>query len=683
MKSFSDELLGNDTATTETIGSFSDALLGNYDQPKGGPIVKDPARDLTAGMMFKGGFASDQDEELRFYASKLYPDEPVDKAVKRIGVQDGVYYHVGKDGVKRKLTPSGITGFLEQQAGGVGKGIPVATGTIGGISSAPLATTGAGAAASLAIAGGAAGLGEAARQKVGDWMFNDEVQNKDGWYSIQPGPVVDETAMGAGGQALGFGMTSLANRMLAKDLPYLNQQEMQQTGRLARKFEIPVTPAESSNLSSLKAQQKRLSNTLPAANSMEKFYSERNDKVLSAWGKYLDSIAAGKDAEDVGYSARHVAQSALDDLKLKRSQAAQPFYDRAFMDETTVVDTSNIIADISQQMEMAPKTTLARVLGQVRETLAPDGVPQTGIEQLHYVKMEIDNMLENPRDNGIGRTLQRRLVEIKNELLDRMDEASPLYRQAREVYADRSNPVDEAAGTAILALSKVKDDRLRKATAGIFDQRNKSPKGIRNLKTYFEIHDPKAWNDIKRLYLLEKSEAALKYDQTGSINNAAGKLYVTFARKSVRENLKAAMTKKEAETFDDLMKVLKAASRVKPLGSDTAWNQQLQREANQSARPVFAKIMRNSNPAQFLRSSDEFMTNRRLTKRDTHLVNLITSGDPEVAATIRELRKLPPESIQARILIGHLSLRSLRFAAEGAVPNRDYPAQEDGGEASE
>jgi hypothetical protein len=673
MSSFSDRLLSDEKPQEEQVGSFSNRLLGDGPVLNADPIAADKSRDLGFMDMVKGGFASDPGEEIRFYASQLYPDEPLERSTKRFGVEDGVAYHVGKDGKRSRLYPGGL-GALKQSGKSVGKAIPAGASAATGIFTAPMAATGLGFAGSVALTGAAGGGGELARQKIGDAMFDEDIRSPG---MVNYKPIVDETMMGALGQGVGFGLTAAANRAVAKDIPDLNVQEMRETVRAASRANVRVTPAEASNLSSLKAQQKRLSNTLPAANKMEKFYSERDDEVMTYFGRFLDDISQASDAEDVGRSARDAAEEVLRTVRANRSAQAKPYYDRAFLDETSVVDTSGIIQGMDDQIARASNTKLAQVLQRVRDAMAPDGVPKTAVEELHYVKLEIDNLLENPRENGIGRTIARNLNEVKAGLLEQMDEASPHYAEARSIFSKESDPVDEAVGSAITTLSKIKDDRLRKATVGIFDPTNRSPEGVRSLKSYYTATDPDAWQSIKRLYLLEKGEQALRLSQDGSVHNAAGKFYVAFGRPNMRANIKAALSTKEARAFDDFMKVMQTSSRVRPLGSDTAWNQAIQKEAADTARPLVAKLVRNANPAKLLQASDELLTNRKLNKHDTKLVDLITSGDPEVIATIKELRKLSPGSVQARILLGHLSVRAGRFGVEKAIPDRDHIAEEE------
>lgn len=72
-----------------------------------------------------------------------------------------------------------------------------------------------------------------------------------------------------------------------------------------------------------------------------------------------------------------------------------------------------------------------------------EGVPTPTLQQLHYVKLALDDLMDRnldrgPGAGGIGYNEGVSVLEVQRKLLDAMDEHSPEYAQARSQYADKS-----------------------------------------------------------------------------------------------------------------------------------------------------------------------------------------------------------------------------------------------------
>jgi len=603
------------------------------------------AQPVGALDVMKTSFASDRGEAVNFLAQKVFPDIPVEEAKKFFTEKDGMIAFRDPEGKEHVIADS----LLKRLALGVGPSLPIGTGTAAGIASMPLAATGIGTLGTIGLTGGAAAAGEAARQKIGDYLMDTPDP------SLNAGSILFEGGMGAAGQGLGKGMAALSERYAVRDLAKMSPTATKNAYSQAQRHGVDLTPGEATGLPSLKAQQKRLGNITATSDDMASFYEKRNDQVFSAWDDFLGSISKNGDADSVAESARSAAQKSISDVRAARSAAAAPHYEAAFADDVTV-DTAPILNGLDERLGVA-KGGIKAALTSARNLLVDGDRPDTRLRALHEAKMALDDMIEGARESGMGNTAKRELVSLKNQLLDAMDDASPDYTTARQIFSNESGAVDDAMNSTVKILAGLKDVNLQRATTEILNPGTRSAGTVARARALLEKADPEAWQGIKRIYLQQEMDKAFRVSQSGAVQNPAGKLYATLTRTPQLRNLKAAMTGPEYARFTEFMDVMKRASSVKQIGSDTAWNQEANKEAFDAARPFLAKVAKNINPLKALENAADFFTNRNLEKNAQTMVDVITSGDPEAVKVLRELRKLSPKDMRWRALVGHLLTR--------------------------
>lgn len=664
-------------------------------------VKSDPQKGAGYLDVAGASFASDPKEEMRWYASRMFPGEPVDKSVKRFGIKDGEMYFVPdpkKPNEAFKVIPDQSWG--KRMMTGVGPSIPAVTGTAAGIATAPLMTTGIGTAGTIAAAGGAAAAGDIARQKIGDVMYGPDVSTKD-LNLVTP---VREAIMAGTGEGIGKGMQVFSERALARDFNRMDPAQTAQNYTKAKNQGVDITPAEATDLPSLKADQKRLGNVVATSNDVADFYANRNEQVTSAFGRFVDMISKNGDAQDVARMAREAADAAIREAKKARQDVAGPLYREAFSANKSIGS-----AKIDRILETpAGKDALSYARERMQNRMSLMGVPDAELtdqmrlaaelgkmdkiplgvanglklETLDLVKQGFDDAIRATQkrvETGTARAGEvRDLRDLKNAFVNELDDldvtrqAGPnsfkpeggAYAQARAKYQEGSTPVDDLVNGTVKVIADLKDEKLQRYVINLLNPQTRSPAAIRQARAAIEKQNPEAWQGLKRIYMQAEADRALRLTEQGEVANPAGKLYKAFMNPGVRENLKAAMAPKEYMAFSELMDVFKIASRVKPLGSDTAWNQLLVKEAEQNARPLWAKFVRNLNPSQALQSFDEFLTGRAVEKNAKEVVAAITSGDQESIKTLKALRKLSPNDLRWRALFGHLLVRG----AEAATP---------------
>jgi hypothetical protein len=647
-------------------------------------LIDDPKREVGAMDVAKASFASDDAEATRYYASKLYPNEPIDKAVQRFGDINGVMFHVADDGKAYRVTgPRDV--IPRTLASMAGPAIPAAAGVAAGVLTAPMAATGVGLAGSVAATGAASAGGEYVRQKLGDAFLGKAATNE-----INPIPVAIEGVTGGAGQGIGLGVGKLAERKAVADISRFDPARTKAAYDAAKNAGIPITPAEATNLASLKAQQKRLGNTTTTSNQMGDFYEGRNERIHATFNDFLDGLSRKGDAEIVGAEARDAAQGAIRDERKRLSDIFQPQYEETYkqpfkrtpklLDLADRPATGSALRSAWTRIANDPAINLddmKRVLGPImgdnpeqlsdaqlaRRLTQAIGSRPTEFRLLDYVKRGLDDVVEaNP---GL-----KEVRDLRNAWRTELKTANPDYAKVLEDYTREVEPLEDLLNGTVGVLSKAKDTNLVTQIKGLLSTGTKSPATVVAVRDAIKGQDPRAWQGVKRMFIQSLADDALKVTEKGEIANPAGKLYKAFANPNMRSNLQAALSPQEYSRFAELMDVYRTASRVQTIGSDTEWNRAANEIARNQARGPVAKIIKNLNPMTLLKSADEFLTDRALAKNDLASLSHVTSNDPQAIAAMRELRNLRPGEWQWRALLGFIVSRggppALTATASGA-----------------
>jgi len=122
-------------------------------------------------------------------------------------------------------------------------------------------------------------------------------------------------------------------------------------------------------------------------------------------------------------------------LKKSRGEKAAPFYDDAWGAQPS--ETMINLAKTRPSLKPALKKAL-KIAGDEGEDIT-----ENSFKQFHYAKMAIDDRIGKATRAG-KRSEAKVLIDLKNELLDAMDTASPSYAKARDLYAGDSQLLDAA-----------------------------------------------------------------------------------------------------------------------------------------------------------------------------------------------------------------------------------------------
>lgn len=629
-------------------------------------ITDDPAKSAGAGTIATASLANDPQARIRYFAqTRGIPED-------RYSVIQGRIAYRGDDGNWYPEVPSGWSPsqLLKQIATGVGPSFPAVPGAAAGILTAPALLTGPpGLALSVGATGASAAAGQSVRELLADIIMG---QPKSAMR------VAGEGATAAAGQGVGAGLSAWAQRYAVPEAAKLNQPQISKDVASANRQGIDITPAEATNFSSLKAQQKYLGNAPATQDMLGDFYERRTGQVQDAAGKLLSGISPVDSAEVAGSMGQKAAQGAIDVAKESRRAAGAPVYSEVMSNPGNVIPREKFNALLTDEY-LAPilKSALRNPLYDI-----PAGTPINHIQVVDAAKKILDDKIKEAVRAGADNKV-RLLTQRVTMLRDMADEAIPArpatggnpatpgYATARDIWAGKSPEVDALTDGMVGRIAETDRTQLGGVARSLFGA-NSGPVAIREAKDAISKADPAAWQALKRSWLQDVFEkSSTEYaSQYGGAPNIAGKFFAsTRGNMQTYARIKAALDPAELTAFNDLTDVLRMASRVKPIGSDTEFNRLISEAETAAARPLLAKLIRNANPAELLRNADTWITSRNLASNAEDAANIITNfaKNPDLTDQLRVLKQLSPTSIQFRVGLGHLLSQGTVAGASSAL----------------
>lgn len=532
---------------------------------------------------------------------------------------------------------------------------PIAT----SIATAPMLLAGpGGAAASIGLTGAAGAAGTAARQGIASLLGGEPMDVR---------AIARSGAGEAAFQAIPYGIGRLAERSLVRDVGRINPQEVADLQRLAQQQGIQLTPAELTNLQSLKAQQKVLGNIPASQDLLGEFYSRRyQQQIQPAVENFLSSISRVDDPMTAGYRGQQALIARRNMLQQERSAAVEPMYENAFQGAAPV-DVTDIAQNIDQMMRIAKGEelrTLQRIRNDFNRTVVQrdaqgnpvldaqgEPVMQVVVEDrpraLQRLKFSIDQMLESDAATSMDAVVRRDLANIQRNLVNRMEQRIPGYAEANAEFARLSEPINRFnESRAGLSLVNITRDNLDQFADRVFGAANKpsSPQTIRLVRqqiTQSGDNGGTIWNEVVRAYLENTWQKAMK-PAAGATEEKidAGLAFrnMLLGDTKRQEALRAALSPDQYVALTDLTRVLQAAGRVKKIGSDTAFNAQILREMEKNAPGGIATGVRWATEP--LKTVRDFFQTRAFENNAASLAEIITT--PDGIARMRELRRLQP-----------------------------------------
>lgn len=637
--------------------------------PTSADLTYDP--DRTMGFVGQAiGSLAATDDQWKFHAAKtLYPNEDPETAMRRFGrTKDGRTFHRGDDGKLYEVQPPKGIARLANVGEGVGASIPAVAAGVAGLTALPY-TGGLGSIPAAGIGGYA---GETARQALGNAIIGGPTG-----YNV--GSAVKEGVLGGAGQGIGVGLNRFAGRYAAPDLVDYNPQATQHLYDQSQRVGVRLTPAEATGMQSLVGEQTRLQGSPQAANTMRRFTAERNTEAGQAWQGFLDSVGRPRDAGRLGVAARDVATDIVTDAQAARTAAVQPFYEAAERQIASVNpgDVVRFVQDALPTAKGSERNALRFVMSQLQRE-GGDQAFDMSFRGLNGAKMAIDAVIQNEdlaMKQGIDRTAHATLQRARNLIVQAI-EASPgargaggtpgPYAAGRALYEQQTrqlvDPIQEVL--APLLRANPANSSIVRAAQAVLDPATRTPSLVARARHLIERRDPEVWGSMVRQFLHDHAYQALQENAKGTVTNVPGNIAKRVGHDKMEAILRRAITPDQFRHYQDIMDVFRAAGRATDMNSDTAFKQEALRQAKNRARPWFMKLMTKINPAEALRSFDEFVTDRNFQRQASRIADIFASGDRDAINALRQLRQLRPDDVRRRIVIGHLLANTAEYGVD-------------------
>jgi hypothetical protein len=650
-----------DQAVNELLGQ---SQVGAY--RSGSLPIQNPGEG-KAGFttMLKAESVDDPKTKLKIFAHDRFPNDP--NAVERYAMtSDGKVIYLDDDGKIYQETHPGVKSFV---AGLGGQAAPIAGGIAGGMVAAPeLGVIG-------PAVGGALGAaaGGAVRKAIGNVALGEP---------ISPGGVGKEMATQGGmsfvGSMIGLGIAKGAEKLrVAKDIKALDPAKQQQAEGLVQQFGASkpgdpytyLTPAETTELGSLKGQQKTAFQMPTGQEGAQKFEDWRFARSKDIFANELNKLSTQSSPEAATVAGSNAAQKILNTVDTHIAETGKEAYGGLWQQYKSIPeDQISTLAQLAQtpDFQAAAKraTLLAKnfqkqglvtapglTMGKASEILsqfssgkgALPPIAQTP-EGLNMIKTSLDAMIKENAARGINAQENAATVGIVNQVKGVLDNVTKGGYSAANAKYGQLIQADEALKSGIVgALANVKDAKLQNLAARVFDPERSGPESIKLARDAFlNAGHEDEWNQLARSYMYLKMRDFAKpgVGQENRINQPALWARDMFFDPDVRANMREVLSPAQFANFNNLAELFRRTAVVPRGGSDTASKLYGAKQLEQEGRTTLSKgVGIARQPLLSLQNGIDRMTIGDFAAK---LVDKITQ--PDASSKLRQLRTMTPNS---------------------------------------
>ncbi len=407
--------------------------------------------------------------------------------------------------------------------------------------------------------------------------------------------------------------------------------------------DVPLFQAQQTQIPSELLKQRVLPQLDAGARTAAQALEKQNKAAFDATSELINTIAPENTIVSASKRFREVAKLSIESAKQRRSLQVKPLYDEAFNVGGTVdlLSTKSMIDDILNE---APKGSDFEKIGmQIKNLIEPlrEGATPT-LRQLQKAKISMQDIIDGVGEKAVSGTIKGEVTGVKRELVERMEEASPLFKQAEDKFKELTPAVKELEDSILGQVSKIDDTQLKNIAQKIFDPKAglTDPQSVVNAKRIIQEVEPDAWNQLLRVEMnrriggLEQLIEEIPGDFTGNI---PGQLRRTlFGNPQQRKALMAAMNPEQRTNFKYLEAVLKRASSGRAAGSPTAAFGQAIEKLKGVSSVIRDVIFR---PLSTLQQTGE----RGIFDRNVAKLSEVMF-DPKFKPQLNKLKKLNPDS---------------------------------------
>ncbi len=644
--------------------------------------VYTPETSAGSEMLLKASFLKDPRARMRQYAKAR------DLPASRYKIIDGRPAYQGEDGqwyaeesppnsmIKwggtldeniASMTGNSVgvtTERVQRTAGGVGDALPDLAGAAAGGFTAPWWATGPGGAmASVAVTGAVQGAVEMARQGIAEALFDEEEDSQ-----LDPAAVAEETAIGAGGQAI-FGAGARVGRAVIENLPpwakkmprkvlerIMGDPEARRIAETAHREGVPMTPAEISNAPELVGPQSAAGAVPKGRPYMEEHYAAVSTQSAEMANRMLDRMAPDADPYDVGKAAVDAAGGVMDRAATIRRKRTKPLYDAVLQPTNTIGPAG--FGTITRDPFLRDR--VSKVMGDPLADVATHA-PES-LTVLHRVRRSIAKEHDQALKEGKGELA----IDLgkKHEILETvLNTEYPAYALANRAYAFHSKAVNELHEHAIGQIARMKGSGSKEAAVRLMTEKKITPREAQAAMHQITRENPSTAQSIKRAWLAGQWERAVSVGTGKALNSGLKFRNAVFGNAKQRKIIESVLSPKEVRGLSDAADVVASASRVRPTGLDVR-RMSLVEDMSRDAAGAFGRFAGGGSKAESVSLALRFLNSLRSRGRLSTLAKAIT--DPRVPEQFAQLKLLRPGSEKWVVAVGQLA-QSMHRADQASV----------------
>ena len=351
----------------------------------------------------------------------------------------------------------------------------------------------------------------------------------------------------------------------------------------AKRLGFDLTPAQADQIGSRAADLQYFLSRQPDARQITQFYDSQATQISEAIQVFADEIGSqsGRIAGDVNERIVDTSKKVLDELARRRKERATRLYN-ILKEAPEGIKVNNLDSVI----DLIDSKIAGEVLDESGKLIRVVEPAETTVKNLEKFKKifykEDGTLVDDLMELDARRTTEMKQLALKLQgkgtgdagtifgIMDNMtalmDEAAPMYRQARRVYDPNKPALQLIEKSAIGKFGKIMTDK-QTATAmkNLFDP-NVSTKSLRNAKRILQTADPELFKDIKKQFILDQYD---KFFRAEALQKGMPQLQKYFGSNRVKGMMQEMLEPEEFANFNRMNELMGLAFRIPTAGSAT------------------------------------------------------------------------------------------------------------------
>jgi hypothetical protein len=383
------------------------------------------------------------------------------------------------------------------------------------------------------------------------------------------------------------------------------------------------------------------------------FMAARPEQNAQYMQNVLSGISQTGASSQIPVNMQRTAQGVIESAERGLSNKVSPYYQSAsnvFLNDPDLI-TITTNPKIADAINAVTKTSKYGVKGADPHSL------QTLIQAKHFLSDELANQI-NPMSGGLEKNAARVTTIAEKELSDFLKSRSPDYAKGSSIYQNAQQTqigpmkqsgvgiMAEQTGTPAELLMKQREQLMPNNPVALF------PQDIKRTVDLLRRKDPDlvpSWTAQNLEGIFNETAQNL---QTGA-NQFGGAKFASAVTGNPQQkaNLKTLITESAGpqawQGFETFLDVMGAQGKRQPIGSQTAFNAQMQQELRGGGVGAVPSVV--VKPSAIKQWYEDF----RYGKNTEQLAKLLT--DPDSVNLIKQLARTNPHSAKAQAVVDALA----------------------------